>query len=87
MLKKFDRARYDALLYRDFSVHYGKVNKVVGLTVESVGPPAKLNDLEVAQLGNWAMQEEYEDGYARGSSQGTIKQQLGFLFIVGTVGL
>ena len=45
MLKKFDRARYDALLYRDFSVHYGKVNKVVGLTVESVGPPAKLNDL------------------------------------------
>ena len=45
MLKKFDRARYDALLYRDFSVHYGKVNKVVGLTGESVGPPAKLNDL------------------------------------------
>ena len=23
--------------------------------------PAKLNDTEVAQLGNWAMQEEYED--------------------------
>lgn len=23
--------------------------------------PAKLNNLEVAQLGNWAMQEEYED--------------------------
>ena len=23
--------------------------------------PAKLSDLEVAQLGNWAMQEEYED--------------------------
>lgn len=23
--------------------------------------PAKLNDMEVAQLGNWAMQEEYED--------------------------
>ena len=45
MLKKFDRTKYDALLYRDFSVHYGKVNKVVGLTVESVGPPAKLNDL------------------------------------------
>ena len=22
---------------------------------------AKLNDMEVAQLGNWAMQEEYED--------------------------
>lgn len=23
--------------------------------------PAKLNDMEVAQLGKWAMQEEYED--------------------------
>lgn len=23
--------------------------------------PVKLNDMEVAQLGNWAMQEEYED--------------------------
>jgi flagellum-specific ATP synthase len=26
-------------------MHYGKVSKVVGLTVESVGPPCKLNDL------------------------------------------
>lgn len=29
----------------DFSLHYGKVTKVVGLTVESVGPPCKLGDL------------------------------------------
>lgn len=29
----------------DFSLHYGKVTKVVGLTIESVGPPCKLGDL------------------------------------------
>ena len=45
MFKKFDKEKYESLLYRDFSIHYGKVNKVVGLTVESIGPPAKLNDL------------------------------------------
>ena len=45
MFDKFDKTKYESLLYRDFSIHYGKVNKVVGLTVESVGPPAKLNDL------------------------------------------
>ena len=26
-------------------MHYGKVSKIVGLTVESVGPPCKLNDM------------------------------------------
>ena len=47
--------------------------------------PAKLNDMEVAQLGNWAMQEEYEDfgqktiaavlrmEFARCQEQGTLK--------------
>ena len=45
MFKKFDKEKYESLLYRDFSIHYGKVNKVVGLTVESIGPPAQLNDL------------------------------------------
>ena len=45
MFKKFDKEKYESLLYRDFGIHYGKVNKVVGLTVESIGPPAKLNDL------------------------------------------
>ncbi|MCM1272234.1 MAG: flagellar protein export ATPase FliI [Clostridium sp.] len=29
----------------DFALHYGKVTKVVGLTIESVGPPCKLGDL------------------------------------------
>ncbi|MGN0151392.1 MAG: flagellar protein export ATPase FliI [Wujia sp.] len=37
--------RYKSLLYRDYAEHYGKVSKVVGLTVESVGPPCNLNDL------------------------------------------
>lgn len=45
MIKEFDAEKYRVLLHRDYAVHYGKVSKVVGLTVESVGPPCKLNDL------------------------------------------
>ncbi len=45
MNNTFDIEKYKSLLYRDFAKHYGKVSKVVGLTVESVGPPCKLNDL------------------------------------------
>lgn len=37
--------RYDALLERSLAKHLGKVTKVVGLTIESIGPTAKLNDL------------------------------------------
>lgn len=37
--------RYDALQERSFAKHLGKVTKVVGLTIESIGPTAKLNDL------------------------------------------
>ncbi len=37
--------RYDALLERSMAKHLGKVTKVVGLTIESIGPAAKLNDL------------------------------------------
>lgn len=37
--------RYDALLERSHVRHLGKVTKVVGLTIESIGPKAKLNDL------------------------------------------
>lgn len=40
-----DIEKYKHLLYKDFTVHYGKVSKVVGLTIESVGPPCRLNDL------------------------------------------
>ena len=41
----FDIAKYNTLLDKSYIMHYGKVSKVVGLTVESVGPPCKLNDL------------------------------------------
>lgn len=37
--------RYDNLLERGFEKQLGKVSKVVGLTIESIGPEAKLNDL------------------------------------------
>lgn len=37
--------RYDALMERSLVRHLGKVTKVVGLTIESIGPEAKLNDL------------------------------------------
>ena len=37
--------RYHALMERSFVKHLGKVTKVVGLTIESIGPEAKLNDL------------------------------------------
>ena len=37
--------RYEGLLERNFEKQLGKVAKVVGLTIESIGPSAKLNDL------------------------------------------
>ena len=37
--------KYEALLDRSYVSQLGKVAKVVGLTIESIGPSAKLNDL------------------------------------------
>lgn len=37
--------KYEALAERTFASPLGKVAKVVGLTIESIGPSAKLNDL------------------------------------------
>ncbi|MDD6208145.1 MAG: flagellar protein export ATPase FliI [Clostridiales bacterium] len=37
--------KYRQLLNKSYEEHLGKVVKVVGLTVESIGPDAKLNDL------------------------------------------
>lgn len=37
--------KYNALLNKSYVKHLGKVVKVVGLTIESIGPSAKLNDL------------------------------------------
>lgn len=40
-----DFNKYKMLVDRNFEKHLGKVVKVVGLTIESIGPDAKLNDL------------------------------------------
>lgn len=45
MIDRFDKEKYQVLLDRNYTEHYGRVSKVVGLTVESVGPPCNLNDL------------------------------------------
>ncbi len=37
--------KYEALMEKSFVSQLGKVSKVVGLTIESIGPNAKLNDL------------------------------------------
>lgn len=40
-----DLSKYNMLIDQPFEKRLGKVSKVVGLTVESIGPTAKLNDL------------------------------------------
>ena len=40
-----DISKYHMLLDQSYEKRLGKVAKVVGLTVESIGPAAKLNDL------------------------------------------
>ena len=40
-----NKNKYLQLKDQDFSKKYGKVSKIVGLTIESIGPDAKLNDL------------------------------------------
>ena len=40
-----DIGKYEALMDRSFDKSYGKVVKVVGLTIESIGPDARLNDM------------------------------------------
>ena len=42
---EFNIQRYYTLLDRDYVKNFGKVSKIVGLTMESFGPPCKLNDL------------------------------------------
>lgn len=41
----FDYSKYESLMNENFTTEVGKVMKVVGLTIESAGPSAKLNDL------------------------------------------
>ena len=40
-----DLSKYNMLLEKSYEKRLGKVAKVVGLTIESIGPTAKLNDL------------------------------------------
>ena len=40
-----DLSKYNMLLENSYEKRLGKVAKVVGLTIESIGPNAKLNDL------------------------------------------
>ncbi len=40
-----DKAKYMRLIHESFYDKLGKVSKIVGLTIESIGPDAKLNDL------------------------------------------
>ena len=44
-MKEFDLEKYSSLALEPLYKKYGKVVNVVGLTIESVGPDAKLNDL------------------------------------------
>lgn len=51
--------KYRQVLLNDYTKHLGKVVKVVGLTIESIGPKAKLNDLcyITSQYGQKVMAE------------------------------
>ncbi len=55
----FSLDKYRQVLNNDYRKHLGKVVKVVGLTVESIGPKAKLNDLcyITSQYGQLVMAE------------------------------
>lgn len=44
--------KYGALINKNYFNRFGKVAKVVGLTIESLGPDAKLNDLCRIQIGS-----------------------------------
>ena len=37
--------KYNVLMDKSYTSQLGKVAKVVGLTIESIGPSAKLNDM------------------------------------------
>ena len=45
VLKDIDIRKYKKLINKDFETRYGKVVKVVGLTIESIGPDAQLDDI------------------------------------------
>ena len=50
---QFDK--YETLMDRSYVSQLGKVAKVVGLTIESIGPSAKLNDLCLIKSNTFVM--------------------------------
>ncbi len=44
-MKSIDMSKYEELANRAFATKYGKIVKVVGLTLESIGPDANINDV------------------------------------------
>lgn len=44
-MAEFNVAKYYNLTQKSYFDKLGKVSKIVGLTIESIGPDAKLNDL------------------------------------------
>ena len=44
-MSSINKNKYLSLTEKSFYKKLGKVTKIVGLTIESVGPDAKLNDL------------------------------------------
>ena len=44
--------KYNVLMDKSYTSQLGKVAKVVGLTIESIGPSAKLNDLCLIRSNN-----------------------------------
>ena len=44
-MKSIDISKYEELTNKTFATKYGKIVKVVGLTLESIGPDANINDV------------------------------------------
>lgn len=44
-MKSIDMTKYEELVNKSFATKYGKIVKVVGLTLESIGPEANINDV------------------------------------------
>ena len=44
-MKSIDMTKYEELVNKSFATKYGKIVKVVGLTLESIGPDANINDV------------------------------------------
>lgn len=44
-MSAIDFKKYEALVHKTYERKLGKITKVVGLTIESIGPEAKLNDV------------------------------------------